>query len=84
VGSRERRFVALLIGLAVAGIGMLSKLTIPLAIPGMVVGSLFQDSNQLRAALWSAWAEVFGVNFLFWSVVAYLFLTWRARRAAAA
>ncbi len=62
---------------------MLSKLTVPLAIPGMAVGSLFQDTNQLRA-LWSGWAVVFVVNLLFWSVAAYLFLTWRARRAPAA
>lgn len=83
MGARERRFLSLLIGLALAGVGMLSKLTIPLAIPGMMVGSLFTDSNQIRA-LWSGWAVVFAVNFVFWSVASYLVLTWKARRARAA
>jgi hypothetical protein len=69
--SRRRRFVALLIGVGVTALGLLSEPTAPLAIPGALVASIVGRLTISFTA--STFAFTFG-NLLFWTGAAYLVL----------
>jgi hypothetical protein len=73
--------IALLIGVGVTALGLLSELTAPLAIPGTLVASLVGRLTTSFTA--STFAFTFG-NLLFWTGVAYFVLGLRAKREPAA
>ena len=79
--NQERRFIAMLVGIGATALSMLSKLTIPLGLPGGVLSVLVQKVTPSivvsQAALWIG-------NFVFCAVGTYLYLGWRSRRAPAA
>jgi hypothetical protein len=78
--SPERRLVALLVGVGVTGIGMLSKLTAVLALPGWLLASLVEKVISAPGAFWFT---IYAANFVVWAVGTYLVLTWKERRKPA-
>jgi hypothetical protein len=79
--SPERRLVALLVGLGVTGIAMLSKLTALFALPGWLLASLV---GKFASGLAIFWFTFYVANFIVWAAGTYLFLTLKERRKPAA
>jgi hypothetical protein len=73
----ERRLIALLVGVGVAGLGTLSKLTALLALPGWLLASSLENVIHMPGAFWFI---VVVANFIVWATGTYLFLTWKERR----
>ena len=79
--NAERRLVSILVGLGVTGLGMLSKVTAALALPGYPVALAVQHFASPPGLFW---LTLYAGNFAIWAIAAYLFLGWRRARGPAA